>query len=86
MDAAAIAASIKQFILNRFPSARRRPLQDTDPLLENGVIDSLGVLDVVTFLESQFNVVVADEELVPENFESISRIATYVDRKRSTVG
>jgi acyl carrier protein len=82
MDAASIGAAVRQFILNRFPSSRRRVLEDSDQLIEHGVIDSLGILDVVAFLESEFNVVVEDDELVPENFQSISRIAEYVERKR----
>ena len=83
MDAANITASVRQFILNQFPSSRRRPLQDTDPLIEHGVIDSLGILDVVAFIESEFKVVVDDEELVPDNFQTISKIAAYVERKRN---
>jgi acyl carrier protein len=81
MNAANTSTAIRQFILDRFPSSRRRPLEDTDPLIENGIVDSLGVLDVVAFIESAFGVVVDDEELVPENFQTVSKIAAYVERK-----
>jgi len=54
-----------------------------DPLLESGVIDSLGVLDLVAFIETEFKVIVDDEDLIPENFQSIARIACYVEKKRN---
>jgi acyl carrier protein len=73
---------VRQFILEHFPSSRRRSLDDTDPLLESGIIDSLGVLDLVDFIEVKFAVVVADDELVPENFQNIARIAAYIESKR----
>jgi acyl carrier protein len=78
-----ITHSTKQFILDHFPSSRRQVLKDTDSLLENGVIDSMGVLDLVEFIETQFNVTVDDEDLVPENFQNIARIAAYVEKKRN---
>lgn len=73
---------IKAFILEHFPSARGRSLRNDDRLLENGLLDSLGVLDLVAYLEREFQVVVADDELLPEHFESIDRLTTFVDRKR----
>lgn len=79
-----VADSVRQFILGHFPPARRRPLGETDPLLESGIIDSLGVLDVVGFLESEFEVIVDDEDLVSENFQSIGQIASFIKRKQGS--
>ena len=56
-------------------------LGDTDSLLDQGIIDSTGVLEVVGFLESDFGIKVLDEEMLPENLDSIACIAAYVDRK-----
>ena len=70
-------------MLSHFPSARRRSLDNDDPLIENGIIDSMGVLDVVAFIESQYGISVLDEELIPENFQSIGRLAAYVNAKVS---
>ncbi len=78
-----INESVRQFILEHFPSARRRPLADGDALLQSGIIDSLGVLDVVTFLEEEFKVTVDDEDLTPENFQSIGQIAAFVEKKKA---
>src|SRR5262245_18608776 len=74
IQTARINSSLKQFIINHFPTARRRELADTDPLLESGIIDSLGVLDVVAFVESEFNLRVDDDDLTPENFQTIVRM------------
>jgi len=56
-------------------------LKADDSLLEKGVIDSTGVLEVVAFLDEQFGVTVQDDELVPANFESIQKLAAFVNRK-----
>ncbi|MGH9244215.1 MAG: acyl carrier protein [Acidimicrobiales bacterium] len=62
----------------------RRQLTDDYPLIDNEVIDSLGVFQIVTFLEAQYGIEVDDDELVPENFESLGAIAGLVHRKTGT--
>lgn len=74
---------VRNFIVNQFPLARKRAIGDRDPLLGNGILDSLGILEVVAFVESEFGITVADEELIPESFESIASIARFVDEKRA---
>ena len=71
---------IREFILLKFPLARKRKVGDGDNLLENGIIDSLGVLDIVTFFQQEFSVAVADEDLTPENFQNIACMAQFVER------
>ena len=75
--------SIRSFILRKFPAARKNAITDDSPLLESGVIDSLGMLDVVAFLEDSFNIKVLDEELIPENFANIHRMAAFAEKKRT---
>jgi acyl carrier protein len=82
MSTESVSYTVREFITNHFSQARKRNLKDDDPLLESGVVDSLGVLDLVSFIESRFVVAVDDEELTPEHFNSISRIAAYVESKR----
>jgi acyl carrier protein len=74
-------SEIREFILEKFPLARKQQLKDSDALLETGILDSLGVLDLVTFLEQQFSITVADDELVPENFQTVERIVAFVKRR-----
>jgi acyl carrier protein len=59
-------------------------LADTDSLLENGVMDSTGILELVAFLESDFSMQMSDAEIVPDNLDSIASIAAYVERKLTT--
>jgi acyl carrier protein len=59
-------------------------LADTDSLLENGVMDSTGILELVAFLESDFSLQMSDAEIVPDNLDSIASIAGYVERKLTT--
>jgi acyl carrier protein len=59
-------------------------LADTDSLLENGVMDSTGILELVAFLESDFSLQMSDAEIVPDNLDSIASITAYVERKRTT--
>ena len=63
-------------------------LHDDDSFLEEGLIDSTGVLELVTFLEQTYEISIADDELVPDNLDSISAVAKFVTRKRepATVG
>ncbi|NOT97231.1 MAG: acyl carrier protein [Nitrospira sp.] len=81
MEAGKVGDQIRNFILTQFPLARQRNLQRQDSLLESGVIDSLGILEVVEFLEREFGIAVDDEELVPETFGTIDHLTTFVLKK-----
>lgn len=73
--------SIRNFILEKFPLARKRGVQFDDNLLESGIIDSLGILDLVNFLEQSLGIILSDEELIPENFQTIERLSVFVQSK-----
>ena len=72
---------IRNFILEKFPLARKRGIRDEDHLLEQGVLDSLGVLELVGFLEREFSIRVSDEELVPGNFQTVRSLAAFAQTK-----
>lgn len=72
---------IRQFVLKRFPLAAKKKIQSTDDLLGSGVVDSMGVLDIVTYLENEFSIVMTDEDLTPNNFRDIEAIARLVEAK-----
>ncbi|MDG2014533.1 MAG: acyl carrier protein [Pirellulaceae bacterium] len=76
-----IAERIHTWVLEQFPLARERNIALTDSLLDSGIVDSLGTLDIVQFLESDFDLVVEDEEMVADHFESIQAIVLFVERK-----
>lgn len=56
-------------------------LADGESLLESGVMDSTGILELVAFLEAEFAIQMADAEIVPENLDSITAITSYLERK-----
>lgn len=58
-------------------------LADTDSLLENGIMDSTGILELVAFLESEFEIQMSDADIVPENLDSVAAIAAYLERKQA---
>lgn len=73
---------IRAFILENFPIARRQDISDDALLLGSGIIDSIGILQIVTFLEDEFAITVDDEEFIPENFQTIAHIAKFVQSKQ----
>ena len=56
--------------------------KDEDSLLEKGIVDSMGMAQLVAYLEDEFGIVLDDAELVPENLDSVERAASFVERKR----
>jgi len=78
-----ITDKIRQFVTTNFYVAQTAALEDSASLLDNGIIDSTGVLEVIGFLEDTFSIQVADEEMIPDNLDSIARIAAFVKRKQS---
>lgn len=57
-------------------------LDSNDSFLEKGILDSTGILEVIYFLEEEFGIKVEDEEMIPENLDSVSRIVSYLERKK----
>jgi acyl carrier protein len=79
-----MADEIWQFICSNFYAANAARLANDASLLEGGIIDSTGVLELINFLESAYGVKVDDSEMVPDNLDSIDKIVAFVRRKRAT--
>jgi len=77
---------IREFIKNNFLLGKDSGMQDDDSFLEKGVIDSTGVLELVSFIEETFGFRVEDEELVPDNLDSLNKVTAYVQRKKENAG
>lgn len=73
--------TIRAFIASNFYVANTASLKDNSSLLDLGIIDSTGVLEVIFFIEETFGIKVEDREMLPENLDSIERIANFVARK-----
>ena len=72
---------IKEFIIENFLFGEAEGLKDDTSFLDEGIIDSTGILELVNFLEEEFEISVDDEELVPENLDSINNVAAYLEKK-----
>ncbi|MGC1484874.1 MAG: acyl carrier protein [Candidatus Acidiferrum sp.] len=77
---------VRDFVLKQFPLARKNGLKPEERWLESGLIDSLGILDLVHFLEEEFKVQVTDEELLPDNFQSLQAVSAFVRTKQMNSG
>ena len=77
-----IAQQIRQFVASNFLYGQSADqVTDDQSFLDTGVIDSTGVLELVAFVEQEFGIAVADRELVPDNLDSIARVARFVTWK-----
>jgi len=72
---------IRAFIVENFLFGEDEGLKDETSFLNEGIIDSTGILELVSFLEEESSISVEDEELVPENLDSINNVVGYLERK-----
>ncbi|GAB3256846.1 acyl carrier protein [Nocardioides dilutus] len=80
---ARIRSELVDFIVTNFLFGdRSRSPQDGDSLVEGGIIDSTGVLELIEFLESQFGIEVSDEDPVPSNLDTVANLTRFVQRKQ----
>jgi acyl carrier protein len=85
LDSNQVSEQIRNFILERFPLARKHNFDYKTPLLETGLLDSLGILDVVEFVEQRIGIPMSDDDLVPENFQTVEDISAFLVRKQSNL-
>ena len=77
------AAQIRGFIIANFLFGEAGSLQDDTSFMEGGIIDSTGILELIMFLENTYEIKIQPEEMLPENFDSVIRVAAFVARKTS---
>lgn len=75
------AAQIRRFIAENFLFGPADQFRDDESFLESGILDSTGILELVDFLEREYGVAVANDEVTPDNLDSVNRISEYLDRK-----
>lgn len=74
---------IRKFIISNFYVADPATLSDEASLLDAGIVDSTGVLEIITFLESDLGITVEDAEMLPDNLDSVSRLVAFVQKKKA---
>jgi acyl carrier protein len=81
MMSEAFAATLREFIAENFLFRADADVSDSQSLLDSGVIDSTGVLELIAFLEQTYGIRVADEEIVPDNLDSVDKMSRYLTTK-----
>jgi acyl carrier protein len=74
--------ALRRFVINNFLYGRGERLCNDDSFLRMGIIDSTGMLELVNFLETTYKIEVTDAELVPENLDSITQLAHFIEKKQ----
>ncbi len=81
-----IASTIRKFILENFLfSDSEESLKNNESFLENGILDSTGILELVAYIEEHFGIEVGDEEMVPTNLDSVDNLVAFISRKKELV-
>ena len=75
------SSKVREFVVENFLFGDGEELKQETSFMEEGIIDSTGILELVFFLEETFSISVEDDELVPENMDSLRSIAGFIDRK-----
>jgi acyl carrier protein len=76
-----IRTNIKTFIIDHLVKKTGVEIKDDSSFLDNGMIDSIGALELVAFLEETFKFSVEDEEIIPDNLDSVNKLVDYVNFK-----
>jgi len=80
----AIEEKLRNYILENYLfTDDQSALNNGDSFLDKGIIDSTGILEVIYFIEDEFNIKVDDEEMIPENLDSVNNIVNFIEQKQS---
>jgi acyl carrier protein len=82
-DIQEVRREIRDYVISSFYVPSPETLADSASLLRSGIIDETGMLEMVAFLESTFGIGIAEDDIVPENLDSIARAAAFVCRKKA---
>ena len=79
-----LRASLRRYVLeNHLFTDDETRLNDADSFLETGILDSTGIMELILFIEEGHNLKVTDDEMVPENLDSIDNLVAYIERKQA---
>jgi len=79
-----VEQKVREYILDNYLfTDDQSALANEDSFLNKGIIDSTGIMEVIFFIEQEFGIQVDDEEMVPENLDSVKNIVSFIERKRS---
>jgi acyl carrier protein len=81
VNAQTLKSQVRQYVMDNFLMGSGPELGDDDSFMGSHVLDSVGVLELISFLEQTFGIKVKDEEMLPENLDSLTSIGRYLERK-----
>jgi len=81
LDRSELKNKIKSFVSDYFIKDSGIEIAEDSSFLDKGIIDSTGVMELVSFLEETFGITMDDEEIIPDNFDSIEKLVTFVENK-----
>lgn len=76
---------IKDFIVNNFLFGEDNGFNGETSFLEEGIVDSMGILELISFLEETFNIKIEDDELIPQNLDSLNNITNFLEKKLARI-
>lgn len=76
---------IREFIYDNFlhTTSRNNDLQDDESFIDSGIIDSTGILELIYFVEENFHIQIEDEELIPDNLDTVNSLINFIQKKQS---
>ena len=83
MDVNAIQKEIREYVFENFIVDDDEVFSDDESFLETGLIDSTGILELITFVEETYDIEIADEEMIPDNLDGIAKVARFVASEKS---
>ncbi len=78
-----VESKIRTYVTDNFLFGDAATFGNDDSFLDKGIIDSTGILEIILFLEEEFGIKVADNEMLPENLDSISRLVRFVEHRKA---
>lgn len=76
-----LRAAVLEFLQSNFMFDKKKTVTDDQSLLESGIVDSTGILELIGFLEQTYNIRFRDDELVADNFDTLGKLTAFMDRK-----
>ena len=87
VDRSDVKTILRDYVTESFlPSSGLDTFSDDDSFMEKGIIDSTGVLELLEFLEERFDIQVEDEEVIPDNLDSLIKLDAYISKKLGYAG
>jgi acyl carrier protein len=79
-----VEQKVKEYIMDNFLfTDDESSLNNSDSFMEKGIVDSTGMLEIIYYLEDEFAIKVEDDEMIPENLDSVNNIAAFLNKKKS---